>query len=111
MSGNNNMTETISHLNSLPKGLYTIQDNGIRCFVPPCFSWNVLDHNGQLVTTVSEVDISSLGGSIDKSIIQASLVGKGLCVTGYSIPLPESNGVRQGIRFVAERLEAPQQKE
>jgi hypothetical protein len=99
------MTENILLKTSLPEGIYTIQDNGLRCFVPPCFSWNVLDKDGQLITTVSDIDISSLEGFFDLKIIQASLANKGLLVRGHSILLPESDGVRQAVGFVVDGLE------
>jgi hypothetical protein len=91
---------------SILKGIYTLQDNGLRCFVSPCFSWNVLDRNGQLVATVSEVDVSSLEGCADLNQIRASLANEGLLVHGHSIFLLESDGVRQAVRFVVEGLEA-----
>jgi hypothetical protein len=94
---------------SIPRGIYTLQDNGLRCFVPPCFSWNVINKTGQLVATVSDVDISCLEGFSGLQQAQASLANEGLLVRGYSIPLPETDGVRQAIRFVVVELERPPQ--
>jgi hypothetical protein len=90
---------------SLSNGIYTIQDNGLRCFVPPCFSWNVLDTNGQLIAQVSDVDFSHLQSTSDIQDLQVCLTNEGLHVRGYTVPLIESDGVRQAIKFIVESLE------
>jgi hypothetical protein len=99
------MKKDVPPTTSLPQGIYTLQDNGLRCFVPPCFSWDVLDSNGQLIAKVSDVDFSYLQGSSDIQELQVSLANEGLRVRGYTIPLPESDGVRQAVRFIVESLE------
>lgn len=88
---------------SLPHGIYTLKDNGLRCFVSPCFSWDVLNNNGQLIAKVSDVDFSRLQDSSTE--IEVLLVNEGLRVIGYAVPLPESDGVHQAVRFIVERLE------
>ena len=90
---------------SVPNGIYTLRDNGLRCFVSPCFSWDVLNSNSQLIATVSDIDFSSLQDSSNIQELQLLLAGKGLRVRGYTIPLAESDGVRQAVRFVVEGLE------
>jgi hypothetical protein len=90
---------------SLPDGTYTLQDNGLRCFIPPCFSWDVLDSTGQLIATVSDLDFSSLQGSSDIQELQIPLANEGLHVRGYAMPLSESSGARPAIKFVVESIE------
>jgi hypothetical protein len=34
---------------------YRIVDNGKRCFVPPCYSWDVFDEQDILVETVAYI--------------------------------------------------------
>ncbi len=38
--------------------LYLLEDNGLRCFKPPCFSWNVTDVNTGVLTEVSRISFS-----------------------------------------------------
>jgi hypothetical protein len=99
------MKKDVPLATSLPNGIYTIQDNGLRCFVPPCFSWNVLNTNGQLIAQVSDVDLSHLQTTSDIQELQACLTNEGLHVRGYTVPLVESDGVRQAIKFIVESLE------
>lgn len=90
---------------SLSQGIYTLRDNGLRCFIPPCFSWDVFDSNGQLITRVSDLDFSCLQGSSDIQELQVSLANEGLRVKGYAVSLTESDGVRQAVTFIVESLE------
>jgi hypothetical protein len=99
------MKEEVHLAISLPNGIYTLQDNGLRCFLPPCFSWNVLDSNGQLIAQVSDIDFSYLKRSSDIQDLQVSLANQGLHVRGYTVPLSENDGVRQAVKFVVESLE------
>jgi hypothetical protein len=99
------MKQNVPLATSLPIGTYTIQDNGLRCFVPPCFSWNVLNTNGQLIAQVSDVDFSHLQSTSDIQELQECLINEGLYVRGYTVPLVESDGVRQAIKFIVESLE------
>jgi len=34
---------------------YRIVDNGLRCFVEPCDSWDVINRDGKKVATVSRI--------------------------------------------------------
>jgi len=39
---------------------YILCDNGIRCFVTPCFSWDVCSiETGELIESISLLDVSS----------------------------------------------------
>jgi hypothetical protein len=99
------MRKEIPLATSLPNGIYTIQDNGVRCFIPPCFSWNVFDTNGQLIAQVSDIDFSFSTAKADPEELQACLSNEGLKVRGYTVPGVESDGVRQAIKFIVESLE------
>jgi hypothetical protein len=35
----------------------TFRDNGIRSFIPPCFCFDVVDSNGSIVATVSQIEV------------------------------------------------------
>lgn len=39
---------------------YSIKDNGLRSFVPPCFCWDITNIASGEVTTASEVDLTQL---------------------------------------------------
>lgn len=97
------MKKDIPLTSSLPNGTYIIHDNGLRCFVPPCFSWDVSDLNGRLVAKVSDIDFARV--SADSDEMKACLSSEGLTVSGYTIPGNESDGVRQAIIFVVQRVE------
>jgi hypothetical protein len=99
------MKKDVPLATSLPNGIYTIQDNGLRCFVPPCFSWNVFDTNNKLIAQVSDIDFSFLQSTFDLEGLQVCLVNKGLKVRGYTVSGVESDGVRQAIKFIVESLE------
>ncbi len=62
---------------------YILCDNGIRCFVPPCFSWDVYSiETRKLIERVSLLDISSkiAGMTMEQFLSQPH------CVTGYIKP-------------------------
>lgn len=99
------MKKDASLVTSLPNGIYTIQDNGMRCFVPPCFSWDVFDTNGRLIAQVSDIDLSLFKTKIDLEKLQASLANEGLKVRGYTVPGVESDGVNRSLKFIVESLE------
>lgn len=80
--------------------VYLIKDNGLRCFMPPCFSWDIIDLNGELVGTVSDIDLSRVSIEIDKSRVQKKLYSLGLKVKGYTKVLKVFDGNRQGIAFI-----------
>ncbi len=37
------------------KQKYRVRDNGIRCFVPPCFSWDAVSSEDGTLTKVSRI--------------------------------------------------------
>ena len=43
-----------------PSRVFSVRDNGLRCFVPPCFSWNLVDIETGEVFTVSELNFEKL---------------------------------------------------
>lgn len=65
----------------------------------------MLDTSGQLIAQVSDMDFSYLQRSSDLQDLQASLANQGLHIRGYTVPLFESDGVRQAVTFVVESLE------
>jgi hypothetical protein len=40
--------------------VYRVRDNGLRCFVPPCFSWDVVEVASGSLTTASDIDLTPL---------------------------------------------------
>lgn len=59
---------------------FILYDNGLRCFLPPCFSWDVYSiETSKLIERVSLLDISSeiTGMSVEKFMSQPHYV------TGY----------------------------
>jgi len=81
---------------------HLLRDNGIRCFVPPCFSWDVIDPRSMTTIAVaSEVDYQQLKLSEqDLADTLAALARGELILRGYLSYLPstEPTGER-GIRF------------
>lgn len=60
---------------------YIIRDNGIRCFVPPCFSWDVIAVPSCEASSASDIDLSLLGLSQeDEDKTLRWLYGGGLLV-------------------------------
>ena len=39
----------------------SIADNGLRCFIPPCFNFEIRGQSGSLVTTVSQLVLNAPG--------------------------------------------------
>lgn len=78
----------------------TIVDNGLRCFVPPCFQWDILRESGEKIATASKVEISSEAKiSYDWQFI----VSENLQVIGKIQEYRADNGA-SGIAFIIERL-------
>jgi hypothetical protein len=68
--------------------------------MPPCFSWDITDLNGQLLGTVSDIDISRVSMDFSKRRIENALYGQGLKVKGYTEDLKVSDENRQGMVFI-----------
>lgn len=100
------MKSSLPIADMLPSEVYTIKDNGIRCFVPPCFSWNVFDVTGKLVAQVSDVVYSSAPEKGDPKLLKLCFEKNGLRVRGYTLPGPKSDGARQAIKFIVQSVEA-----
>ena len=43
-----------------------VVDNGLRCLVPPCYSWNLVTSDGRIIDKVAEI-VDELGNSISPS--------------------------------------------
>lgn len=41
-------------------GPVIIRDNGLTSFVPPCFHWELISPDGQVVAEVSDLDVSTV---------------------------------------------------
>jgi hypothetical protein len=83
--------------------LYRVRDNGLRCFVPPCFSWDVIDIESNESSTASDLDLSPLGVEGEEARqLHAALVEGEHRVRGHLQPyivagggaIPESEGMR-----------------
>lgn len=89
--------------------IYLVRDNGLRCFEPPCFSWDIVDVDSQNVSVVSALDISKLGLSVEQANkIMESLTRGQLNVKGdmvdYEVRISDDLPPRKGIRFVVVQI-------
>jgi hypothetical protein len=79
---------------------YILRDNGLRCFIPPCFSWEVVEIDSNIVKTVSEVDLSelSLDNKETKKLLESLSRGE-ICVQGRVSLIRNPEWFDEGIRF------------
>jgi hypothetical protein len=79
---------------------YILRDNGLRCFIPPCFSWEVVEVDSNLVKTVSEVDLSELflESNEAKKLLESLSKGE-LYVQGRLSAIRNLEWFNEGIRF------------
>jgi hypothetical protein len=86
---------------------YLLRDNGIRSFVPPSFSWDVIDPRSmKTIAVASELDYEHLGLSGQAlSEIVASVERGELVVRGdlSYLPATEPTGER-GVRFTITQI-------
>lgn len=78
----------------------TLTDNGLRCFVPPCFQWDVIDENGIKVASVSSIKIA---GDFATGVDWQAIVSNGLKVIGRLEEYRVENGA-DGVVFIVESL-------
>jgi hypothetical protein len=86
-----------------------VVDNGARCFIPPCFSFDLRDTAGTLVATVSQVVLEAevCPGAQDFDAIDALRQPRMLALGAISDydPGPEAREV--GRRFTKKRVVPP----
>jgi hypothetical protein len=84
-----------------------IRDNGIRCFMPPCFNFDLVDASGNVVATVSQVVLDVEGQ--EHKIIDFDAIGLlsryGLFAMGDIVEYDAGPEAREpGFRLSATRL-------
>ena len=92
--------------------IYLVRDNGLRCFTPPCFSWDIVELDSQRVGTASALDISMLALNPEQANQVMAALAKGQCrVKGYTVEyavkLSEELPPEKGIRFVVMQMIDP----
>ncbi len=93
----------------MTKKIYIVRDNGLRCFAPPCFSWDIVDVDSQNVNIVSDLDVSKLGFSAEQADQVMESFNKGLLkvkgyMVEYEVKASEDLPPRRGIRFVVVQI-------
>jgi hypothetical protein len=91
-------------------GPVVLKNNGITCFIPPCFSWDVfLEDIKTKITTVSEIDSSNLNPPPGTAQQLRDQLYKGeLRVKGHIERLkPEEPTQKEGTRFVIDEIVGP----
>lgn len=89
--------------------IYSIRDNGLRCFISPCFSWDIVDVEARSVYTASALDVSKLGLSTEqeKQVITSLTKGQ-FNVAGYmvddEVELSDELPPEKGTRFVVVQI-------
>lgn len=83
-----------------PPSAVTIVDNGLRCFIPPCFQWDILKEGGEKIATASKIEVSS-GAKV--AYDWQYIVSESLQVIGTIQEYRADNGA-VGIAFIIERL-------
>ncbi|HMN30769.1 MAG TPA: hypothetical protein PKE45_21630 [Caldilineaceae bacterium] len=89
--------------------IYLVRDNGLRCFVAPCFSWDIVDGDSQKVSVASALDLSKLGLSAEQTaqvmgaLTKGQLHVKGYLV-GYEVKISDDLPPSEGIRFVVVQI-------
>ena len=80
-----------------------IRDNGLTCFIPPCFKWDLLtaDDSGDKIATVSEINLSmlELNESREREV-KVILSRVGLHVTGYTKVVTSPEWHEDGVMLV-----------
>lgn len=68
---------------------YYVVDNGLRCLVPPCEQWDILDEQGRLLTRVSSVqDTNSRPFDVSNKVL----------VSGKLVEYEVLEGPNKGVR-------------
>ena len=81
---------------------FIVKDNGLRCFVPPCFSWDLVEMDSENRMTVSDVEFrgnefeSTDQAKLLHELCEGRLAAKGY-VEEYTLSVPE---IAKGIRLV-----------
>ena len=83
--------------------VFRIVDNGLRCFMEPCFQWDVLTAENELFAKVSKIEVS-LGR--DELISLHTIVQNGYSVTGHLTEYRTAEGA-SGTAFVVDDIVTP----
>lgn len=83
-----------------------VRNNGLTSFVPPCFSWELIDKDsGKILATASDIVVSNAGlKEFDREQALRKLYEGGV-VDGHLEPLPahEASGA-EGVLLVVSRI-------
>lgn len=85
--------------------MVTLRDNGLRCFVPPCFMYDLIKGDGRIVATVSFVEsYSALGVEVQDIIERSSL--QDTRVSGFVSEYTENVGGAniKGLKFTITKM-------
>lgn len=82
-----------------------IVDNGVRCFVPPCFMYDLINKENTLVAMASLID-SEDQVDLNKSALVQQCVDKSVLVDGVLVEYTEQEGgpPSKGVKFVIHRI-------
>jgi hypothetical protein len=78
----------------------TLVDNGLRCFVSPCFQWDVVDEGGEKLASVSFIDTPS---GLAEGYDWQAIVLNGLKVSGQFEDY-RGEGAAAGLAFIVEKI-------
>jgi hypothetical protein len=91
---------------------YLLRDNGLRCFVPPCFSWDVVELTTGTLTTASDVELDAVvGEGAEGEQLQQRLAEGPHHVKGHFVPYQVGGSgaipAAEGVRFVVTQMIGP----
>lgn len=77
-----------------------IKDNGLRCFIPPCFMYDLQDNHGRVIQTVSEISISQ--NIVGTRLTPDAIIMEGKLVDGTLQEYTEESAEMKtlGLRFI-----------
>ena len=80
-------------------------DNGVRCFVPPCFMYDLINTENVLIATVSLIDADEQCGLKGAELLN-QCVDKDMLVDGVLVEYNEEEGgpSSTGVKLVINRI-------
>jgi hypothetical protein len=73
---------------------YRVRHNGLTCFIPPCFCWDLFDFEWRFQETISDIDLSQLQLEEMKKDEIIQMLAKGELIVEGTInhqPVPPKN--------------------
>lgn len=87
-----------------------LRDNGIRSFIPPCFSWDLVDANGVVVLVVSKLSLEF--ATDNPSVALNDIIRNQLVTKGSTVPyMVDASGDQvEGVAYTIAEFEPKKAK-